>query len=656
MDKILLFAGTTEGRQLAEYLNRYEIETHVCVATEYGEKLMVEGEFLHIRAGRMTDEEMAEMMQKEGFTLTVDATHPYAALVSENIRKACERTGTEYIRLMRASLGESGSCTCVASVKEAVEFLKHTRGNILVTTGSKELHLFTELPGYQERVYARVLSTPEVAASCKKLGFEGKHLICMQGPFGEDLNTAMLRHVDAAWMVTKESGKNGGYEEKLRAAEKAGAKVVLVGRPAEAVQGMSEMEVRAFLCRRLGLTVKHKISLIGIGMGNPENMTLEAKHACEEAELLIGAGRMLAAADTSGKAVLTAYKAEEIRDYVYSHPEYEKAAVLLSGDVGFYSGAKKLFQMFEGEEVRVYSGISSLVYLCGKLHTSWEDAKLVSLHGREQNVIAAVKNYRKVFALIGKKDGVRELCEKLMDYGMGEVQISVGEELSYAGERITTGKAAELAEREFSPLCVVLIRNEKAEKTVVHGIRDEEFLRAKVPMTKEEVRSVSLSKLGLAEDAVIYDVGAGTGSVSIEMALRAVDGRVYAVEKKPEAVELLRKNKKKFGTDNLKILEGPAPEILADLPAPTHAFIGGSSGNLMEILEVILKKNPKARIVINAIALETVAEAMRCIRTLPVTDVDIVTLAAGKSKEVGSYHMMMGQNPVYIFSFTGGAG
>ena len=155
---------------------------------------------------------------------------------------------------------------------------------------------------------------------------------------------------------------------------------------------------------------------------------------------------------------------------------------------------------------------------------------------------------------------------------------------------------------------------------------------------------------------MIYDVGAGTGSVSIEMALRAVDGRVYAVEKKPEAVELLRKNKKKFGTDNLKILEGPAPEILADLPAPTHAFIGGSSGNLMEILEVILKKNPKARIVINAIALETVAEAMRCIRTLPVTDVDIVTLAAGKSKEVGSYHMMMGQNPVYIFSFTGGAG
>lgn len=653
MDKILLFAGTTEGRELAEYLNRHEVETHVCVATEYGEKLMVEGRFLHTHAGRLTDGEMAEMMQRGGFTLTVDATHPYAAVVSENIRQACDVTGTEYVRLTRTSSGETGNCVSVGSVQEAVEFLKNTTGNILVTTGSKELHYFTALPDYKERVYARVLSTPEVAAACKELGFEGKHLICMQGPFGEDLNTAMLRHVDAVWMVTKESGKNGGYEDKLRAAKKARAKVVLVGRPAEAVQGLGEMEVRAFLCKRLGLKVKPCISLIGIGMGNPENMTLEAKRVCEEAELLIGAGRMLEAADTSGKAVLNAYKAEEIRDYVYSHPEYEKAAILLSGDVGFYSGAKKLFQMFEGEEIRVYSGISSLVYLCGKLHTSWEDAKLVSLHGREQNVIAAVKNYRKVFALIGKKNGVKELCEKLMEYGMEDVQVSVGEELSYAGEKITTGSAGELAAQEFSPLCVVLLRNRQAKKRAVHGIRDEEFLRAKVPMTKEEVRSVSLSKLALTEDAVIYDVGAGTGSVSIEMALRAVDGYVYAAEKKPEAVALLKENKKKFGADNLEILEGLAPEILEDLPAPTHAFIGGSSGNLMEILEVILKKNPKARIVINAIALETVAEAMRCIQSLPVADVDIVTLAVGKSKEVGHYHMMMGQNPVYIFSFTG---
>lgn len=690
MDKILLFAGTTEGRHLAEYLNRHEVETHVCVATEYGEKLMVEGTFLHVHAGRLTGAEMAERIRREGITLVIDATHPYAVAVSENIRQSCTQTGTEYIRLLRApyqpaesepsvdakqkiendravgSVPEEGNSTsldyvqrtgnsvCVDSVQEAVEFLKTTSGNILVTTGSKELHFFTELPDYQERVFARVLSTPEVAAACGKLGFEGRHLICMQGPFSEELNTAMLRHTEAAWMVTKESGKNGGYEEKLRAAEKAGARVVLVGRPPEAVPGMNEMEVRALLCRRLNLSVRPCIHLVGIGMGSRENMTLEAKRVCDEAELLIGAERMLEAADTAGKACLKAYRADEIRDYVKSHPEYEKIAVLLSGDVGFYSGAKKLIEVFEGEDVHICSGISSLVYLCGKLGTSWEDVRMMSLHGREQNVISAVTNHRKVFALIGKKDGVKELCEKLVFYGLGEVRLSVGENLSYAQERITAGSAAELADREFSPLCVVLIENEHAKKAAVHGIPDEAFLRAKVPMTKEEVRCVSLAKLGLTEDAIVYDVGAGTGSVSVEMALRAVDGRVYAIEKKPEAVQLLYENKKKFRADHLEILEGSAPEALEELPAPTHAFIGGSSGNMEEILECILSKNPNARIVVNAIALETVSETMRCIRMLPVKDVDIVTLSVGKAKEVGSYHMMMGQNPAYIFSFTGG--
>jgi precorrin-6Y C5,15-methyltransferase (decarboxylating) len=260
-----------------------------------------------------------------------------------------------------------------------------------------------------------------------------------------------------------------------------------------------------------------------------------------------------------------------------------------------------------------------------------------------------------VFALIGNTNGVHELCEKLLSYQMGHVEISVGEKLSYKGERITTGTPRELMEQEFSPLCVVLVTNDQAEKRKVHGIPDEAFLRDKVPMTKEEVRSVSLSKLGLTEDAICYDIGAGTGSVSVEMAIQAPEGQVYAVEKKKEAVALLLKNKEHFAVDNLEIIEGLAPEAMEALPAPTHVFVGGSSGNLKAILENVFEKNQKARVVINAITLETVAEAMECIRELPVEDVDIVTIQTGKAKEAGAYHLMMGQNPVYVFSFTGGA-
>lgn len=168
----------------------------------------------------------------------------------------------------------------------------------------------------------------------------------------------------------------------------------------------------------------------------------------------------------------------------------------------------------------------------------------------------------------------------------------MGENLSYENEKIFVKPASELTEYKGDPLSVICAVNENAgTRLETHGIRDEEFIRGKAPMTKEEVRTVSLSKLRLTADSVCYDVGAGTGSLSIEMALRAHQGQVWAIEKKEDAVELIHRNKVKFAADNLEIVEGLAPEALKDLPAPTHAFIGGSSGNLKEIVKLLLEKN-----------------------------------------------------------------
>ncbi len=653
MSEILIFAGTTEGRQLAEFLSRQQIPCTACAATEYGGGLLKENQYVKIKSGRLCQTEMQALMKEEQAAVVVDATHPYAVEVSANIKNACMEEEREYVRLLRASeAAEVKDAVFVDSVEEAVEFLQHTTGNILATTGSKELHKYTKLDGYRERVFARVLSTPEVAASCAELGFNGRHLICMQGPFSQELNTAMLTQFEAKWLVTKEAGKNGGFAEKIRAAREAGASVVLIGRPAQE-EGLSLEEVKALLVKRLHLQVKREISIVGIGMGSRGNMTVEALAACEEAQLLVGARRMLEEFADWQKPVFVSYKPQEIRDYIMAHPEYEKVALLQSGDVGFYSGAKKLFEVLQEGDIRVYPGISSVVYLCDKLHTSWETVCLLSLHGRYANVIAKVKRHRKVFALVGKGSAVKDLCEKLVFYGMGEVSVTVGENLSYPEERIYTAAAQELAAQEFADLCVVLVENPLARTVAAHGIADEEFLRAKAPMTKSEVRSISLSRLALTRDALVYDVGAGTGSVSIEAALQAEDGFVYAIEKKPEAVALIRENQKKFAADNLEVIEGLAPEALEALPAPTHVFIGGSSGNLKAIMEAVLAKNPAVRMVINCIALETAAEALECVRTLPVTDTDIVCVSVAKSKEVGNYHMMLGQNPVYVVSCTG---
>ena len=185
-------------------------------------------------------------------------------------------------------------------------------------------------------------------------------------------------------------------------------------------------------------------------------------------------------------------------------------------------------------------------------------------------------------------------------------------------------------------------------------MRDEWFIRGKVPMTKSEVRAISIAKLELSEDSVCCDIGAGTGSVAVEMALAARRGHVYAVERKAEAVELIAQNGKKFGVSNMTIVKGTAPEALKEFPAFTHAFIGGTGGELRGILEVLYQKNPQVRVVINVIALESLAVVMNCLEELEIS-ADIVTVQVSKADRVGGYHLMRGMNPVTVISFGGEA-
>lgn len=652
MYKAIVFAGTTEGYALCEFLAENRVSVYACAATEYGGSLLQENEFLHVSAGRLKTEDMEELFRKENPEIVLDATHPYAAEVTKNIRTACESAGVLYQRILRPEGEKNSEAIYVESTEEAAAFLSGTEGNIFLTTGSKELTKFTGIPDYKERLFARVLSIPSVIRSCAELGIEGKHLIGMQGPFSAEINEAMLRQFQCSYLVTKDTGLAGGFPEKMEACQRCGVTPVIIGRPLKE-EGLSLQDARVFLSKMFGFTLSQKISLVGIGMGAEKTLTLEGKKALNEAELLIGAQRMTEAVQKPGQMVLHEYRSEKIVEYIREHPKYRTVAIALSGDVGFYSGAKKLIDQLDGN-VEVICGISSVVYFMSKIGLSWDDAKIVSAHGRNCNLISLIRHNPKVFSILGTEDGVAVLASRLVYYGMGDVTLYVGENLSYENEKIFHDKAANLTEYRGDALSVVTACNEKATPmSAVHGISDGEFLRGKAPMTKEEVRTVSLSKLRLSEDSVCYDVGAGTGSVSVEMALRAWMGQVYAIEKKEDALALLKENKKKFAVDNLAIIPGVAPEAMTELPAPTHAFIGGSSGNMQDIINLLLEKNPKVRIVINCITLETVTEAMNAIRDFGLEDVDIVQLAAARSKSIGRYHMMMGENPIYIISCSG---
>lgn len=298
---IFLFGGTTEGRKIAEAIAEVNREwaahgdassceagetsglpicAEVYVATAYGASLLPAGPGIRVHVGRLDAAEMralfenarqqlnptpdepagemeksespkskgqcrqAERCQTPAPLLVIDATHPYAAVVSENILSACAATGVRCLRVERENTGagepelapEGAALHWVDSIEEAAAWLaakSSHRPNILITTGSKELVPYTRIPDFAARCYVRALPTVEALEKCRQIGFRREHLILMQGPFSEEMNVAQLRYADAGYLVTKASGETGGFPEKCEAALALGVEVVCIGRPKE---------------------------------------------------------------------------------------------------------------------------------------------------------------------------------------------------------------------------------------------------------------------------------------------------------------------------------------------------------------------------------------------------------------------------------------
>lgn len=395
-----------------------------------------------------------------------------------------------------------------------------------------------------------------------------------------------------------------------------------------------------------------RVNIVGIGPGNPKMLTGAAREAIEQSTILIGDKRMLANF-ASGKRIYDTIKTAEICK-ICSEADADKdvVSVLVSGDVGFFSLAKTISGKLPDCECVRYCGISSLVYFAQLLEMSWDDAKIVSMHGRRQNFIEAVAHNKKVFALTGGENSPQALCAKLCAHGLGGVTVYVGENLSYDDEKVTCLTAEEGVEKTFGSLSVMMIINDDAKALAhnVHGLSDDLFIRSKVPMTKQEIRAVSVSKLMPQETDVIYDIGAGTGSCSIELALQAKRGMVYAFERNPEALELIEKNKELFGVENLTVVAGEASENLEAMPVPDCVFIGGSGGNLCKMLDCIYNKNANCRVVVNAITVETLIEVVEYYKQREDYALDIVNVFAARAKKLGAYNLMMSQNPVYIMT------
>ncbi|NLY82212.1 MAG: precorrin-6y C5,15-methyltransferase (decarboxylating) subunit CbiE [Clostridiales bacterium] len=391
-----------------------------------------------------------------------------------------------------------------------------------------------------------------------------------------------------------------------------------------------------------------KITIVGIGMGNAGTLTLGGKEAIENANLLVGAKRLIEIFPE--KMSEPEIYSDKIFEIIKKNNELDNIVVIMSGDTGFYSGATKLLGLLKDYDVKVIPGISSMQYMASKIGRPWQDAKLVSAHGVECNILAEIMKTKETFFLTGGSVTPTDIIDELNEFGLKDAYVYVGERLSYEDEKIFKGTPQELKVMTFASLSVVWVIRKDFSKEHKYrgGISDEAFIRGKVPMTKQEIRSSIIAALKVNDDDVIYDIGAGTGSVGIEIATMNTSTKVYAIETNPEGIELIDKNREKFSAYNLKIVGGKAPLAMENLPAPDRAFIGGSKGNLKEIVELLRTKNPDVKIVLSAIALETLNEAMEVLE-----DIDITSISIAKAKEIGKYHMMTGQNPIYIISTRG---
>ena len=390
-----------------------------------------------------------------------------------------------------------------------------------------------------------------------------------------------------------------------------------------------------------------KVTLIGCGCG-AESLTAEARKAIADAQLLLGAGRLLEyfpEKERKAEAVTAEALAGALRA-----ADCESACVLFSGDSGFYSGARLLAKALEGTdtELRQLPGISSLQVFAARLGLAWQDWKLCSAHGVDCDPVSCVCEGKPAFFLTGGRVSPAGLCRQLQEAGLGFLRAFTGENLGCEGERIRSGTAAGLAAETFLPLSVLLVEAAPRPAPRTSGIPDGDFLRAEhIPMTKQEVRAVALAKLCVHPGEVCWDIGAGTGSVSIELALQA--GKVFAIERNPEALQLLRQNRERFGAWNLSLREGTAPDALQDLAAPDAVFAGGSGGRLKEILRAVHSANPAARICVSAVTVETLALAQETLRELEY-NVQICQIAVSRSRTVGGYTMLRAENPVFLIS------
>lgn len=409
---------------------------------------------------------------------------------------------------------------------------------------------------------------------------------------------------------------------------------------------------------------RRPVTVIGIGDDGCCSLSSAAVQAIASAQYLVGGERQLAFfPEFSGTKIVIKSAIAQLLTRVRELSAENNVCVLASGDPLFYGIGSSLIREVGAEHITVIPHPSSLQLACARAGWDWNDLPVISLHGRPRTgFLSALRQEYRAAVLTDAENSPQNLARWMLDHQQSEWEAYVCENLASTDERVRRFSIAELANcDDVSRLNILLLRrtSERWKAPPVIPYQHEDAFAKRVPkkglITKREVRVLSLAAMGLRRNSVVWDVGAGSGSISIEAAMLAPQGRVYAIEVEPESTQFCRENVIAHAIDNVTLIEGHAPEALAELEAPDAVFVGGSKGSMRDILEICLRRlTERGRLVVTAITLENVSETYEYLRERGLTP-EITLLQASRGERLAHYMRYEAMNPIHIFAVEKGA-
>lgn len=448
MISCFVFSGTSEGRQICETLADNGVKCLVFVATEYGNIVMKKHNNIDVFVGRLDREDIEEKIRKMHPDFIIDATHPHAEIITQNVIEACSNTDTKdkYIRVDRTienidtvlsdyDLLKNDFVTVVSSVDEAVNHLKNTTGMIMLTTGVKELHNFC-VDGIRERIVVRVLPGIESIEEVNRCNISSKNTIAMEGPFSKEMNIALIKQYNAKFLVTKNSGKRGGFIEKVEAAKECGIDVYVIDKQKQSSGVSIEKAIEIIL----GEKSKTSVYLVGTSVCDINYLSVKAKEIIESSDVIIGASRMIEFASTINNSakMICEYKADEVVNCIDNNA-YSKVAVLFSGDTGLCSGAKGVYEKLKNRDdivCEIVPGISSISYFASRIGIQYSDYPFISLHGQTGDYIELINNYGGLMAICSGHNDAIKVANDILKLDKPEIKIVLGINLGAVDEKI----------------------------------------------------------------------------------------------------------------------------------------------------------------------------------------------------------------------------